>query len=165
MKQVILILIFILPFFTNANEIKMDEKKCNLFAFYSFINESHTKSMMAVFDEAHPSMSLLCQKEIKDFRQKELEKEKVYGFKIDGSMITRYDGDRLRYTKPLKAISEIGSISRTIDFELYTFSVTFLNDYISNSRVAEKTFYAVYFDKSDALLDRKRLIKAYNNNY
>jgi hypothetical protein len=161
MKNAILLFFLTMLFSKNivANEnIEMSEKKCDFYAFYEFAKETKTKMMTAVFEKASPAMAMICQKEILKFKAKEVALNKTYGFKLEGKMLSRYDRDKLIYTRPLTVIGNIGAIRSTMNFNLYYFNVEYVSDYM----MGEKSFRAVYFTKEEAIDARKSLVDAYN---
>jgi hypothetical protein len=161
MKKNIMMTLLIILFSQNimaTETIEMNKKKCEFYAFYSFTKETQTKMMQAVFEKASPAMGMICQEEILEFREKEKILNRVYGFKLEGKMLSRYDGDELRYTRPLTIIGNIGAIYSTRNFKFHVFEVEYISDYM----MGEKSFRAVYFTKEKAIDARKSLVDAYN---
>lgn len=158
--NIFLILFFFLSFCVESKEIEMDSKKCELYAFHTFKNESMTKSMHSMFTDALPSMTQACSDEIKKIKDNDFIINKTFGYKLENGMLSRYDGGRLKYTKPLDAISEIGVITRTPIHSLYTFPVSFIKNYIAKG--SEDQFNAVFFTEKEAEIARESLISAYS---
>ena len=156
----ILILIFCLSFDVNSKEAKIDSVKCRLYALQTFKTETETASIQVEFKDSLPFMSLTCSKEIEEFKKNYSMLDKPFAFKLDNGMLTRYDEGRIKYTKPLNSISEIGSINRTPIHGFYYFYVSFIESYrVKNS---EGRFKAIFFTEDEAKNARNSLISEYS---